>query len=412
MKAFVNGLKRFMAVIFTIVLIADLVPAEALVMNIYATESGSVAAGDTSGDNVDYSDGGSASDNENNDSNTSDSGSSTESENNDSNTSGGGTSSDNGNDSSTTSGEGNVTESNDSNVTNGGDNSGSTTGKDESGTTGKTDSNTDSGSVTPSVTPDAKTPTPTTEPGAKASAFNASISILRGAGGVTNVIAGDELRIEADITIGKGNPVYYRWRDVTEKTYLSDFVQLMPNQDGERTESIYVNFTSFKTGTHNIVLYLCSKKSIKGAPVKKPINITVVDKLSLTPPENIATSTYGSKHVFTATLTNRDSYDIVWTDENGNVLDSANDATDQTKSTCTYNVNITNVEHTITVTANPKDGTGITDILSENFKFTPTPVSIEDIVDTTGKNLNDYQDGTKQRIRRGEQNSVLGAAKN
>ena len=205
MKAFANGLKRFMAVIFTVVLIADLVPAEALVMNIYATESGSVAAGDTSGDNVDYSDGGSASDNENNDSNTSDSGSSTESENNDSNTSGGGTSSDNGNDSSTTSGEGNVTESNDSNVTNGGDNSGSTTGKDESGTTGKTESGTtgktesgtDSGSVKAGPTPAVKTPTPK-QPilGAPAAGFNASINELAPVGGVTKTKVNDKITIQ------------------------------------------------------------------------------------------------------------------------------------------------------------------------------------------------------------------------
>lgn len=406
MKAFANGLKRFMAVIFTVVLIADLVPAEALVMNIYATESGSVAAGDTSGDNVDYSDGGSASDNENNDSNTSGGGSSTESENDDSNTSGGGTSSDNGNDSSTTSGNGNDTESNDSNVTNGGDNSGSTTGKDEFGTTGKTDSNTDSGSVTPSVTPAGKTPTPK-KPilGAPAAGFNASINALAPENGVTETKVNDKITIQAVISIGKGTTVYYKWSDNTEEQVLLDNKYgVLSNSEENRTETISIDYYPSKAGTHNIALFINDKQSTEDA-VSEDTVFEVTDKLELKAPDNISTSTFGSQHEFSATLTNKGSYDLVWTDENGSVLNSK-DIDDRT-SVCTYTANVTNVEHTITVTANPKEGTGITGSLTKDYKFTPTPVSIEDIVDTTGKNLNDYQDGKKHRFKQGDEGNDL-----
>jgi hypothetical protein len=330
MKAFVNGLKRFMAVIFTIVLIADLVPAEALVMNIYATESGSVAAGDTSGDNVTYPSGGSESDNEDNDSNTSDGGSSTESENNDSTTSGG-TSSDNGNDSSTTSGDGNDTESNDSNVTNGGDNSGSTTGKDESGTTGKTESGTTgkTESGTTGKTESAK-PTVTVKPGTKLAGDDqkkddetpsedstTSPSISNLASGETDgsleVVVGQSIKLAAKVTMGTsaGQPVpfVYQWTDGENSE----------PQDNQWTQSevsdLSYSYAPETAGHHTVMLHV--RNLTGGEVVSKPIPVYAMDAINLdvSDNDNIEGCAYGSVLSLTATMgkeDHRSSYILRW----------------------------------------------------------------------------------------------------
>lgn len=389
MKAFANGLKRFMAVIFTVVLIADLVPAEALVMNIYATESGSVAAGDTSGDNVTYPSGGSESDNENNDSNTSDGGSSTESVNNDSNTSGG-TSSNNGNDSSTTSGEGNDAEPNDSNVTNGGDNSGSTTGKDESGTNGKTDSGTtgktESAKPTVTVKPETKLAgddqkkddeTPPEDSTTSPSVVGVVLDENSPAAKVDN-----EVILKGSVTFGvddKGNTLdrfYYFWKEgeLTDQERNSSWPE---SKNGTVTWQYKIE----TAGEHVIYLYVRNNNDPLTAVDSGTCNIIASDTISV----NASTSTdnlmLNSTVDFLAKLSGPvENYNIAWSvddgaDGQGSVL--TQDAENPLQATYTINnPKSTGKTHTIKVTASPKNGG---DPIDATYDIFVKVVQLEDI---------------------------------